>query len=146
LRAAAFSVSEPWAVLAPPEAVHVRVPPSRRAVGPASERLRELPEGSSVVLSSQGAGAAGRLRRAAARAGLRIERSVIVLPSLDRPAFCVEDAAQPGRYLFSTFLTAPPSGPLRSLAVSAVLQLIPPGALWRAARALAPGRVTIARR
>jgi hypothetical protein len=81
-----------------------------------------------------------------ARAGLRVERTLIVLPSLGAPAFCVEDAAQPGRYLLSTFLTAPPGGPLRSFAMSGVLRLLPPSVLWRAVRAVAPGRVTIARR
>lgn len=53
--------------------------------------IAALPAGSRVVLTDDRPGGRIRLRRRAARLGLKISKEYVVLPSWRRPSFVVED-------------------------------------------------------
>jgi hypothetical protein len=129
--------SDRWRVVAPAGAVRLDVD-LRGRTSPAPAR-------GAVALCASGPFARWRVRRAAARAGVALEREYLALPSAGSPAFLVEDAPGPIDYFRVRILTAPPGtsrlGAAADLAVQAVQH-----APRRLVGALAPGRVAIGRR
>jgi hypothetical protein len=115
------SWSERWRILAPDGAVRIELPRSSRARHVAEQRCAGLPSGAVVVLVDARPGSRRRIRRWAGRAGVRLSREYLALPSLRRPAYLVEDAPQSIAYFASAIMTVPPGWPwLASLGEAAV--------------------------
>lgn len=126
----------PWRILGPADMVEIRRP------GVAA--LRALAPGTTVCLVLDAPGSRSRLRRIAHRAGLLIDRELIVLPSTTSPVVVLDDAAVPVARLWQDVATVPPGVVLGwfagTVAIRAALFLP-----WQWTGALAPGRVLIGR-
>lgn len=131
--------AERWRVVAPAGAVRVEVGPRGRIAGGLPSPAPQTP----LALCASGPLARRRVRRAAARAGVALEREYLALPSAGSPAFLVEDRSVAVDYFRARILTPPPGtgAGLAELAVR-TLRLIPRPAL----SGLAPGWVAIGRR
>jgi hypothetical protein len=130
--------TERWRIVAPAGAVRVDVG-FRGRTEPA------LPAGGApLALCASGPFARRRLRRAAARAGVALEREYLALPSVASPAFLIEDGPAAVDYFRDRILTPPPGmargAAAGDLAVRTV-RLVP----RRVLSALAPGRIAIGR-
>ena len=131
--------AERWRVVAPAGTVRVEVGPRGRIAGRGTTAPR-----TPLALCASGPFARRRVRRAADRAGITLEREYLALPSARSPAFLVEDRSVAIDYFRARILTPPPgmarwSG-LAELAVRGT-RFIPRSILsW-----LAPGRVAIGR-
>ena len=93
-------------------AVALLVPPGTAVVLMGGARDRDLWQrigvGEQVVLVDGGRLSPRRLRRVARAAGMVVDRELSVLPSLDEPAFVVEDAGPSMRWFWNAFATVPP--------------------------------------
>lgn len=127
----------PWRVFDAGDAVEVREPRRRDLV--------RLPRGARVRLVVDGVGARRRLRRAARRAGIVLERELIVVPSTRHPVVLVDDHPDAVRSFWDT-VVAPPPGLARGwLPVTLAIGLgrrLP----WAWTGAVAPGRVVVGRK
>jgi len=125
----------PWVMLAPADAVELR---SHR---PAREAQRLAP-GTSVVLVADRPRAREHLRRAAQRAGIRVQRELIVLPSTRHPLVVVDDDDQCIALFWQAVAMVPPGlthgHGVATLALR-VLARTTPGLTRR----FAPGRILI---
>jgi hypothetical protein len=136
---------ENWRVAAPPGATRVDVPWSRQARADAAAMLRRLPEGTPVVLAARAPFGIRRSRNLADRAGVCVDAEYLALPTVETPAFLVEDHPASISYFLQALLTAPPAGRLTSVLTPAVrvARAVSP---WRVVRLLSPGRVLVGRR
>lgn len=103
-------------MVVPEEAVRFDVPPSadgRRALQAA---LARLPRGSWVALCDSGVAARRRSRRLAARAGVRVVREYLAIPSVAAPLYLVEDRPETLSYFWSRLLAFPFAEPALALA------------------------------
>lgn len=135
VHAASAEAQAPWMLLCPPGTVQV---PAARA--PAV--VPTYAPGTSVALTSDRPFNRGRLRRVAHRAGLSIERELLVLPSLDHPILVVDDVEPAVRHLWSSLATVPPGLVLTAVPAAAALRMaraLP----WSWTGAAAPGRVVL---
>jgi hypothetical protein len=132
---------ETWRVVARPGAVRVRLAP--RGDGRAS--LGALPAGTPVVLEAAGPAALLRCRRAAARAGVALEREYLAFPSAGAPAYLVEAAAGPVSLFLRDVLVAPPRA-VAAAALSGSVAIVRALRPRRALHALAPGAIVVGRR
>lgn len=134
---------ENWTVLGSPDAIRVDLPRSRAARRAMVGRVRALPVGAAVVLCDGALASRWRCRRFAARAGVRLERQYLALPSARSPAFLVEDARRPLSYFCAAVLSVPPGVAL----LAGPVGLLARAAAWLAragvAGAIAPGRVAV---
>lgn len=129
--------SHPWRVLGPAGMIEVRRPRART--------VRRLPAGSTVCLVVDTPGSRRRLRRVASRAGLEIERELLVLPATSSPLVVLDDAAAPVGRLWARVATVPPSVTRGWWAATLALRVarrLP----WQWTGAFVPGRVLIGRR
>lgn len=133
-----------WTVVAPPDSIRVSLPRSRQARR-RSRELSELPIGTPVVLLASGPAAAGRCRRFAAAAGVRVEGEYLAFPSALAPAYLVDDSPAAVRTFVTHVLVAPPRTKL-SAVIDGALALLRVATPWRVVRTLAPGRVAVGRR
>jgi len=133
-----------WAVM-PPAAIRIDVPRSRLGRRRLPERLRELYRGQPVVLCDPAPGSPRRCRRLAAAAGLEIDREYLLLPSIQAPAYMVQDRPAALSYLWSAVLTVPPGRARSALLIDVVLRLTRRFAPWKLVGRVAP-RVVLARR
>lgn len=101
---------------------------------------------SSVVLVDGRPGARGRLRRRAARLGLRIEREYVLLPTARRATFVAEDHATTLSWVWRNLATVPPGVSRPGLAVDALVRLVAGLRLVPRLGSVVPGRVVVARR
>jgi hypothetical protein len=129
--------TERWRVVAPPGAVRVDVGRRGRFGAP-------LPAlaGPPLVLCAAGPLAKGRIRRAARRAGVAINRQYLALPSAGSPAFLVEDSSAAIDYFRTRILTPPPGTARGVAAVDLAIRLVR-RAPRRLLSGLAPGRVAV---
>jgi hypothetical protein len=133
--------AERWRVVAPAGAVRVDIDLRAR---PSGGGLPRLAPGGALVLCASGPFARRRVRRAAARGGVALEREYLALPSGAEPAFLVQDGPAALDYFRRRILATPPG-----LARTAWLAEV----ALRAARALptavltavVPGRLAIGR-
>lgn len=127
----------PWRLLGPEGMVETR--------GACAPALRALPVGTAVCLVEDRALARWRLRRLARRAGIVVERELIVLPRVSAPIVVLDDARESVTAFWQRIAAVPPgvarAHALADLAVRAA-RLLP----WRVTGAVAPGRVLIGRR
>jgi len=133
--------TERWRVVAPAGAVRVDVDLRGRPAGAARPGLAP---GTPVALCASGLVARRRVRRAASRAGIQVDREYVALPSAASPAFLVEDGTAALDYFRTRILAAPPGmTTLAGVAEVAIraLRVLPVAVL----SALAPGRVAIGR-
>ncbi|HET6738640.1 MAG TPA: hypothetical protein VFH76_06890 [Kribbella sp.] len=86
-----------------------------------------------------------RLRAAARRLGVVVEREFVVLPTIARPMVVIDDAEEAIRHFWTAVATVPPGLALTAVPASALLGLAR-RAPWRWTGALAPARVVIGRR
>lgn len=107
--------------------------------------VRELPDGTPVVLVAQAPAARLRCRLFAARAGIDLEREYLAFPSARAPAYLVESSAAPVRLFLRSILVSPPGATLR-LPLQIGMSLLRAVNNWRLVRAIAPGRVVVGRR
>jgi len=135
-------VADRWGVLAAPAASWLPVPRSRVGRRRLVRRVTADPVGD-VVLCDDRPGSRFRCRSLARRAGLRVEREFIVLPTMARPWYVVEDAPESLAWFASTVLTVPPGARLQRAAALAVtaLGLLVPRLGW-----LAPARIVVGSR
>ena len=129
--------TERWRVVAPHGAVRVDVDLRGRTSMP--------PGRGAVALCASGPLARWRVRRAAARSGVTLEREYVALPSAAAPAFLIEDASVPIEYFRTRILTAPP-GTWRLAAVAGLAVKSVQHAPKRLVGSCAPGCVGIGRR
>lgn len=131
----------PWSLLAPVGSPVIEVR-GRRAG--AVELLRALPSRTPVLLTDSRPGARRRLRRVARKAGVRVQRECVVLPSLRAGLFVADDVPLTVSWLCRSALTVPPgttwlAAPV-DLAIRALSRLP-----WWVLGAIAPGRVVSGR-
>jgi hypothetical protein len=134
-----------WRAVAPAGATRVELPRSRSARRASEQGLRALPAGTPVVLGAGGPGAGGRCKRAAARAGIALERKYLAFPSAEAPAYLVENAHGPMSVFIQTVLAVPPRSPL-ALPLQALFGLIRRARAWRLLGVLAPGHLAVGKR
>lgn len=138
--------SENWRVVAPGDAVPIDVPRSERARRKVQERVYAFPIGTAVVLRDAAPGSRWRCQRFAGRAGLKLERMYLALPTVSAPAYLVQDNPASVAYFCSAILTVPPGLTRLAGPVEALLRLIRLLSPWRVVAALIPGRVAVGRR
>jgi hypothetical protein len=109
-------------------------------------RLRALAPGTTVVLVDHRFGARRRSRRTARDGCVTVERELLAIPSVEDPAYAVEDAAPALRAFWRSFATVPPGEARGALAISAVCVLVAVLRPWAVIGAIVPGRFTIGRR
>jgi hypothetical protein len=132
-----------WRVLSPAGAVRIEL----RGAGAhgEAERIRRLPLGTPVVLSASGPTATRRCRAFAGRAGLRLEREFLAIPTARAPGCLVEAAPGTVDTFVQAFLVAPQDSRLRPVA-DAGLALLRAVRSWRLVRAIVPGRILVGTR
>ncbi len=108
--------------------------------------IAALPSGSTVVLTDDRPGGRIRLRRRAARLGLKISREYVVLPSWRRAAFVVEDHPTTLAWLWATLATVPPGVSRGSLLAEAAVRGGRHRLVLAVVGSVASGRVVIASR
>jgi len=136
-------VADRWGVLAAPAASWLSVPRSRLGRRQLVALVTADKAGGDVVLCDDRPGSRFRCRSLARRAGLRVEREFIVLPTLARPWYVVEDAPEALTWFATAVLTVPPGARLQRAAALAVtvLGLLVPRLGW-----LAPARIVVGSR
>jgi hypothetical protein len=127
----------PWRTLCPRHVLEFRDPDVLL--------LQRLPPGTSVALVADHWLSRYRLRRRAARAGVSIERELIVVPSTSAPLMVLDDERSAVRHFWTSVAAAPPGvawahGPLSVLLLG--MRALP----WSWTGAVAPGRVLVGRR
>jgi hypothetical protein len=135
---------ETWRIVGRPGAVRIELARGRGARA-SSAALGGLPAGTPVVLSAPAPGAIRACRRAAARAGVAVEREYLAFPSATAPAYLVEAVPGPVRVFTREVLVAPPR-PGAVPALSAAVALARAVRSWRLMRALAPGALVVGKR
>src|SRR5260370_42018122 len=96
--------TERWRVVAPTGAVRVEVGSRGRIAGGMPSAAPQTP----LALCASGPFARRRVRRAADRAGVALQRQYLALPSASSPAFLVEDRPAAVDYFPARSLTPPP--------------------------------------
>lgn len=132
------SVAPPWTLLCPENA---------RQVGARDpwQALSRLPAGTPVTVVDDRPLSRWRLRRLARRAGICIERELIVLPTCGRPIAVVDDVESAVHQFWCSLATVPPG--LTATAIPAAVALRVARSLpWTWTGAMAPGRVIVGRR
>ena len=117
-------------------------------------RVMVLPRGATVALADRRPGGRGRLRRAAARLGVRVDAEYIVLPTWGRATFVAADDLATVGWLLSTFTTTPPRVTRGTYLIEALQRATQraggtrAGALviLRVTGALVPGRILVGTR
>lgn len=107
--------------------------------------VRRLPAGTTLCLVLDAPGSRRRLRRLARRAGLEIDRELLVLPRTSAPVVVLDDSAAPVDRLWQHVATVPPGVTRGWLLATVAVQLfrrMP----WQWTGAIVPGRVVIARK
>jgi hypothetical protein len=127
-----------WGVVGPAGAVRIDLGRSVAKRRLATESVRELSNGTSIVLCARAPGAKQRCRRFASRAGIELDREYLAFPSVRSPAYLVEDAPTTGGFFVGTILVAPPRirfatlmegglAALRALSSQRLIRLVAPG-------------------
>lgn len=138
--------AEHWRLLDPPGAAVIRLARPRRARQAARRDVRAVRPGSPVVLECTGWGARWHCTHFARREGLDIGRSYVVLPTLRRASFRVEDAPAARTWFADHLLTTPPGAGRLTPVVDLAVQLLRVAARSALLGALAPGRVVVTTR
>ena len=107
--------------------------------------LEDLPEGAWVAILDDRPLSRVRLRRMARRAGVAVERELLVLPSLEAPASVVEDVEGAVRRHWSTGASRR-TAPGLAAPLSEVAHRVGRGLPWAWTGWLVRGRVVVARR
>lgn len=134
-----------WRVVSPPGAVRLDLARSHSKRRTLQERVRELPEGTPVVLVASAPGAIRRCRTFATEAEIELEREYLAFPSAVAPAYLVEDAPAPLGVFVRTVL-ALPFRSAWSAPIEAGMTLLRALSPWRLMRAISPGRIVVGRR
>lgn len=124
----------PWLALGAPDVVELRRPDGRA--------VRSLPPGTRVCLVEDRFPARLLLRRVTREARLRVERELVVLPSVRHPRVVLDDEEAAVRRFWGSVATVPPQLGVPSLVTEALLRTcrsLP----WRWTGALAPGRAVM---
>jgi hypothetical protein len=127
----------PWRALCPGRVLELREPTLCTLTG--------LPAGTDVALLSDSHLETARLRRRAVKAGIRIDRELIVVPSITSPLVVLDDVESAVRHFWSAVAAVPPGLTWASAPASAALvvaRLLP----WRFTGILSPGRVLVGSR
>ncbi len=127
----------PWQVLGPRPMVELR--------DPSVDVLTRLRSGTSVALVTDRPGGRRRLRRDARRAGVRIDRELIVLPSTRHAQVVLDDDPAAVRHFWTSVAAVPP-GVARLAGPAGVVLRVARRLPWRWTGAVAPGRVLIGSR
>jgi hypothetical protein len=132
-----------WRLLAPAEAVAVRIPSGLLAVRRTAAELRTLPAGTPVVLLDHRPGGRLRARRIAATGALVVDRQYVALPSLRQAIVVVEDTADALRWACRSLVAPPPGVTWMHVLIDAGVKFL--RRRPRAAGVLAAGRVVVGR-
>lgn len=135
-----------WQAVAPPGAVAIQLPGSRRRVKDVRCRLLSLPAGAPVVLRADSLGAKARCRRLLSSARVRIEREYIALPSSQAPGYLVQDSPAGLGYFFHSVVSIPAGSSLAGSILRAGLVVFALMGGDAILGGLAPGRVVVGRR
>lgn len=103
-------------MVVPEETARFDVPSSAAGRQALQVTLSRLPSGSWVALFDSGISARRRSRRLAARAGLRVTREYLAVPSVAAPLYLVEDRPETLSYFWSRLLVFPFTPPALTLA------------------------------
>ncbi|GAB3255520.1 hypothetical protein GCM10027425_15640 [Alteromonas gracilis] len=130
----AHLVGAPWRLLAAAGTVEAR------HVRPGA--LRALPLGTPVCLVEDRLLARARLRRLARRAGIEIERELIVLPTLASAVVVLDDAPEAVAAFWERIAATPP-GVARAHGAADLGVRVARRLPWQVTGAVAPGRVLL---
>lgn len=106
--------------------------------------LRALPPGTPVCLVLDAPGSRWLLRALARRAGVTVDRELIVVPSTRSPLLVLDDAAEPVARLWHGVATVPP-GIARGWWAATMALHAARRMPWQWTGAVLPGRVVIGR-
>jgi hypothetical protein len=136
-RPQAATVSAPWLALCPPSARLLR--------DPTVEQVRRAGPGEPLALVTDRLLGRRRLRRLARRAGLIVERELLVLPGTRRALVTIDEHPAAVRLLWDNVAAVPPGLTWSSLPVGLALRLarrLP----WHWTGSLVGGHVLVGRR
>lgn len=136
-RPQAATVAAPWRALCPASARLLR--------NPSAEQVRRAGRGERLILVSDRLLGRARLRRAARRGGLVVEREMLVLPGTRRALVTVDEDSAAIRMLWENVAAVPPGLTWAALPASAAVRLarrVP----WQWTGAVIGGHVLIGRR
>jgi hypothetical protein len=127
----------PWRALCPHRVLELREP--------TLSILRDLPAGTDVALLSDSYLGGARLRRRAEKAGIRIDRELIVVPSMSSPLVVLDNVESAVRHFWSAVAAVPPGLTWGSAPASVALR-VARSVPWRCTGLLSPGRVLVGSR
>jgi hypothetical protein len=130
----------------PASTTWVRVPSTRTERAETADRLRRMPPGTTIVLADPRPGSRRRSRVLARRSGVRIERELLAIPSVETPVYAVEDVAPAVASFWNSFVTVPAGVTASALPVTLAIRLVAVLRAWGLIGAIVPGRVTVGRR
>lgn len=136
---------ENWQVLAPSTDGRVDLP-RRGGMRATADELRGLSSGSQVAICASGVGARRRVRKCARRAGLVGRREYLAFPTIEAPAYLIEDSSSSVEYFFDTVATVPPGVATLEAAANVGLRGLRIASRSRLLRALIPGRILVGSR
>ena len=136
---------ENWRVLAPSTDGRVTLP-RRGGIRAAADELRELSPGAQVAICASGFGALRRVRKCARQVGLVGRREYLVFPTVEEPAYLIEDSSSSVEYFFNTVATVPPGVATLEAAANVGLRGLRIASRSRLLRALIPGRILVGSR
>jgi hypothetical protein len=124
----------PWRTLCPQRVLELH--------DPDLSSLRQLPPGTSVALVTDRLFGRARMALRARLAGIEVQRSLVVLPSISSPLAVLDDNRSAVRHFWAVVAAVPPgvtwAHAPASLVLTAVRRLP-----WQLTGAIAPGRVLI---
>ena len=124
----------PWRALCPRGVVELR--------NPAASTLQRLASGTPVALVCDSHLARFRVRRRARRAGIRVVRELVVVPSTSSPIVVLDETQAAVRHFWTSVAAVPP-GLTRASAPATLALRIARVLPWRCTGLLAPGRVVV---
>jgi hypothetical protein len=136
---------ENWRALAPSTDARIDLP-RRGGVRAAADELRDLAPGVQVAICASGFGALRRVRKCARRAELVGRREYLAFPTVEAPAYLIEDSSSSVEYFFDTVATVPPGVATLEGAANVGLRALRVASRSRLLRALIPGRILVGSR
>jgi hypothetical protein len=124
----------PWRALCPRGVVELR--------NPTASTLQRLASGTPVALVCESHLARVRVRRRARRAGIRVVRELVVVPSTSSPIVLLDETRAAVRHFWTSVAAVPPGLTRASAPATLALRLarvLP----WRCTGLVAPGRVIV---
>ena len=132
--------------LIPSTSTWIEIPRSRAARDRVADEVRRLPPGAPVVLADRRFGSRRRSRALARLASVDVDRELLAIPSVDAPAYVVDDDPRVVAGFWRGFVTVPPGIVASALAVTLAIRVVDVLHAWALVGLVLPGRYTVGRR